>query len=58
MQRHHLTELAVMKGVYGMQSKSGGEHPIKRRRATPTLNVSKNSCAGFFAGALGDLEFQ
>ena len=55
MQRHHLTKVAFMKGVYGMQSKSCGQHPIERRRATTTLYVSKNSGAGFLPGALGDL---
>ena len=58
MQRHHLTKVPVMKGIYCMESKSRGEHPIKRRRATTTLYVSKNSGAGFFPGALGDLGLQ
>ena len=35
MQRHHLTKVAVMKGVYGMQPKSRGEHPIERCWAPP-----------------------
>ena len=58
MQRHHLTKVAVMKGVYGMKSKSCGKHAIKRRRATAPLYVSKNSGSGFFPGALGDLGLQ
>ena len=58
MQRHHLAKIPVMKSVYGMQSKSCGEYPIKGCRATPTLNVPKNSRSSFFAGALGNLELQ
>ncbi len=58
MQRHHLTNLVVMKGVYGMQSKSRGEHPIKRCWAATALYVSKDGGAGLFPGASGDLGLQ
>ena len=58
VQCHHLTKVAVMKRIYGMESKSRGEYPIERRWATTTLYVSKNSGAGFFPGAFGDLGFQ
>ena len=58
MQRHHLTEVPVMKSVYGIEPKSRGEHPIKCCWATTALDVSKNRGAGFLPGALGDLGLQ
>ena len=58
MQRHHLPKVTVMKGVYGMESESRGEHPIKCCWAATTLYVSKDSGSGFFPGALGDLGLQ
>ncbi len=47
-----------MKGIYGMESESRGEHPIECRWASTTLDVSKDSGASFFPGAFGDLGLQ
>ncbi len=58
MQRHHLTKVTVMKSVNGMESKSRGEHPIKRCWAATTLDMSKDRRAGFFPGAFGELGLQ
>src|SRR5580704_7579394 len=50
--------MTVVKGIYGMEPKSRGKHPIKSCWAAATLYVSKNSGSGFFSRALGDLGLQ